>query len=134
MLVVLVLMLSKGTAISPEFYLLFSAFSYFSLVIVLMLGSWYGIWLGMYWYQKVYEEGSYKGFAGHIGSSLRQSSPVNNKIEVKLKTAKQTLEEGMKEFEELAEQWPPAIISEKTVKPVVVKKRVVRKRAVKKAL
>jgi len=41
------------------------ALDYFTLIIVLMLGMWYGIWLGMYWFGIVYEDQNH-GFVGHL--------------------------------------------------------------------
>jgi len=52
--------------VSENSYLLFLAADYFTLILAMMFGAWYGIWLGMYWYEKVYEECSHRGFADYV--------------------------------------------------------------------
>src|SRR6185369_1300313 len=50
-------------------YIQFIALDYFTITITMLLGAWYGTWLGLYWYGKVYEEGSHMGFIHHLASN-----------------------------------------------------------------
>jgi hypothetical protein len=134
-IIFLVFGVARGGLASSESYMLFWVFDYFTLVLVLMLGSWYGIWLGMYWYEKVYEEESHKGFVSHLWNRVRPASLRTDKFKVRLQTAKQTFQEDLKEFEELAKDLPPAVVANNIPSSVSVKikRGVVRKRTVKKA-
>jgi len=58
-----------------ETYIRFLAVDYISLTLFLMLGSWYGIWLGNYWYELVYESGSLKGYFNSIRYKLFRATP-----------------------------------------------------------
>lgn len=133
--IILVFGISRGGLASFESYMLFWTFDYFTLVLVLMLGSWYGIWLGMYWYEKVYEEASHKGFVSHFWNRVRPAPFRTDEFKVRLRTTKQTFQEGLKEFEELAKDLPPAVVANNIPSSVSVKikKGVVRKRPTKKA-
>ena len=133
--IIFVFGVARGGLASFESYMLFWVFDYFTLVIVLMLGSWYGIWLGMYWYEKVYEEESHKGFISHIWNRVRLAPFRTDEFQVRLQTTKQTFQEGLKEFEELAKDLPPTVVVNNIPSSVSIKikKGVVRKRTVKKA-
>lgn len=103
-------------------YIEFLAIDYFTLVITLMLGAWYGIWLGLYWYEKVYEEGSHGGLVSHITEHYWPKGRQAYGLEPKIEAVKKKLEQDLWELEDLAKIAPP-------VYPEPIKKRVVRKRA-----
>ena len=68
-------MLGTGLATSGMSYVEFLAVEYFTLTITMMLGAWYGIWLGLYWYEKVYEEKSHRGLCAPFGGKLFSGIP-----------------------------------------------------------
>ena len=49
-------------------YLQIAMFDYIFLVLAMMFGAWYGVWLGLYWYRKIYEEESHPGLVGHLAA------------------------------------------------------------------
>ena len=106
-------------------YYQFLALDYFSLVVLLLLGAWYGIWLGLYWFNKVYEEGSHKGFVNHISENVFFRKPKT--LGSKMSNIKDRLEKDLWQLEDIAQT------AEVEVKAVVpIKRKVVRKRAPKK--
>ncbi len=105
-------------------YFNFLMFDYFTLILALMLGAWYGIWLGLYWFEKVYEESSHGGLAEHIGRHFWSGTSPKN-LELKVANIKERLEKDLWQLEDLAEN---AV----SVKPQPKVRRVVRKRAPKK--
>jgi succinate dehydrogenase/fumarate reductase cytochrome b subunit len=101
----------------------FMALDYVTLMIVILFGAWYGIWLGVDWYEKVYESRLHGGLTGYLLNrfSLNQSRNLRNKIS----HIAQTLENEAWELEELAVEAGPVV----PVKRKVVRKRTVRKKA-----
>src|ERR1700722_11515309 len=83
-------------------YMEFVAFEYLTLIFVLLAGAWYGIWLGLYWYEKVYEEGSHGGGVNHVASNYFPRSKKNFKLEAKMEAVKKDLETNLWELEDLA--------------------------------
>ena len=109
----------------PDYYR-FLAWDYTTLVLALMGGAWYGVWLGLYWFEKVYVEKSHGGLAHHIASKyLTRENPKS--LPSKMSAVKKRLESDLWALEDLAKNtetesgWP---------EPKV--RRVVRKRAPKK--
>lgn len=109
-------------------YYQFLAIEYFSLIITIMLGAWYGIWLGLFWYEKVYEQKSHKGFVHHLSAKyfLGKKPEV---LESRMAQVKEHLEENLWQLEDLAKS---AAVSRAVVEPKPIKRRVVRKHAPKK--
>ncbi len=121
-------MLSAGLVTTGMSYVEFLAIEYFTLTITLLLGAWYGIWLGLYWYEKVYEEKSHKGFVHHVAVNYFPG-PKPKAPESQMAQVKERLEENLWRLEDLAKSeasLPPM------VEPEPIKCRVVRKRAPKK--
>jgi len=116
-------MLGQGLVSAGTDYYTFLVIEYFTLIICLMLGAWYGVWLGLYWFEKVYEEKSRGGFAHHL--STKYFLPKPKALESKMAEVKQRLEANLYQLEDLAQ-------SAAEVKPKAIKRRVVRKRAPKK--
>lgn len=96
------------------------AFDYFILIIALLLGGWYGVWVGMYWYEAVYESTG-GGFVGHI---LRHYWPVRQpayNLQAKVAQVEDKLDGDLWQLEDLAKK-----VEVKS--KVAVKKRIVRKK------
>ena len=134
-------LLAVGFLTTEVDYIQFLTFEYFSLIVVLMLGVWYGIWLGLSWYKKVYEEGSMLGFVDNLNSKV--FSDNSEKLSAMLERARQRLktdEEQMRQLEQTASQSPApiTIIEQAIIGPTIIeqastivekKKRPVRKTA-----
>ena len=121
-------LLAGGYISTSMDYYQFLALDYFSLVITLMLGAWYGIWLGLYWYGRVYEEMSHGGIVRHIHSKYFNFSQPKS-MAGKMNEVKQRLRTDMWEMEDLVKT--SAAMAE-TFKPTPIKRRIVRKAAPKK--
>jgi hypothetical protein len=118
-------LLGTGLAVSDMSYVEFLAVEYFTLTITMMLGAWYGIWLGLYWYEKVYEEKSHRGFVHHLAVNYFPGSGRKAQ-EGRMAEVKERLEENLWQLEKLAQKgagFTPA------VEPKPIKRRVVRKKA-----
>lgn len=111
-------------------YYQFLALDYFTLVITLMMGAWYGIWLGLFWFNKVYEERSHGGFVAHVSEKIFFRKPKT--LGGKMADIKDRLEEDLWKLEDLAKIAPVEV---KVLTPIVpIKRKVIRKRAPKKLL
>jgi hypothetical protein len=119
-------MIGQGLIGTSMDYYQMLLFEYFSLIICLMLGSWYGIWLGIYWFEKVYEEKSHGGFVHHLSKNYFLPKP--KVVESRMTEIKERLETNLHELENLAE----STVSQLEVMPKPIKRRVVRKKAPKK--
>jgi len=107
-------------------YLQYLALDYITLTLAMFGGLWYGIWLGLYWYEKVYEEGSHKGFVHHLAANLwGRKTYSDTKLEHKLNAAKEKMEKGLWEMEGLVKGAELKV--NKTIKKTIVRKSVSRK-------
>lgn len=117
-------------SISPEIfygrmnYLETVATDFFTLIVVIMLGLWYGIALGLRWYEAVYELGHAGGFVDHLIRRYWPSHKRDYNLPQKVQSVARELKDDVLELEHLA----------KTIKPVIrettpIKRRIVRKRA-----
>ncbi len=105
-------------------YLEILALDFFTLILALMLGSWYGIALGIKWYEAIYEKSGHGGFVDHLVREYWSSSKSNYSLENKVQSLSRELKEDVLELEHLA----------KTIKPVIrettpIKRRILRKKA-----
>lgn len=107
-------------------YMEFAALDYVTLVLALMLGAWYGVWLGNYWYGLVYEAGSHKGMLNHLAQRWRAKASGNYNLEEKIASVKQKLEKDLGNLEKLAGELP--------VSPQPIKRKMARKSALKAAV
>jgi hypothetical protein len=121
-------LLAGGYITTGMDYYQYLALDYFSLVIIMMLGAWYGVWLGLSWYARVYEEKSHGGLVHHISTKYFQGRKPKD-MESKMASIKQRLETDMWELEKLAK---PTQTMAETFKPAPIKRKVVRKAAPKK--
>ena len=72
---------------------LFLLWDYFTLMVAIMLGSWYGIWLGLGWFGSVYEEKSHGGLVHNIVRTIFSNDHTN--LRQKLVVAERQLEEDV---------------------------------------
>ena len=109
-------------------YLRFLAWDYLTLILVLLLGGWYGIWVGSYWYEKVYETKSHGGFLNHV---LGNRMPVvqQGAVGEKLAELSENIQEEIWELDQLGKN-----VSKAARTPKPIKRKVVRKRAPKKVV
>lgn len=108
-------------------YMQFLAFDYATLLISLLFGSWYGIWLGNFWYEQVYEKGEWRGMLAHMRSRYLPQVRGKYNWEQKIESVKHRLEEDLSAVEELTEEFPAAVLAPQPVKRTLAKKKVVRK-------
>ena len=110
-------------------YFDFLVWDYFSLTITLMLGSWYGIWLGLGWYDKVYIQKVHGGFVDHVAGHVF-SRGHDSHLAVKLAAARLRLETDARRLEDLAQSSVSESRPRPAARPAAKKRRVVRKKAV----
>jgi len=95
------------------------AFDYVSLIMALLLGGWYGVWLGLYWFDAVYGN-SGQGFLGHVAKTLWPRTQSNYNLREKIAVVETKLEHDLDQLESLVE-----------TQPIMAKKRVVKRKAAK---
>ena len=122
---------NSGALATGEAALRFFAFDYLSLLILLLLGSWYGIWLGVYWHKIVYEEGTFGGVIRHAMKFWPQKKQAEN-LETKINLAEAELDAGMRELKEAAAEVHALPVLSSLQVSKKRKKRAIRKRTVKK--
>ena len=120
-------LLAGGYITTDMSFYQFLVLDYASLLVVMVLGVWYGIWLGSYWFRKVYVEGSHRGFVQHLkmGNYWNQAPPKN--LEKKIIAVKHRLEDDLWQLEDLAKETVQQAEELGPLKRKVVRKRVVRK-------
>ncbi len=110
------------------------ALEYFTLFFFILAGSWYGIWLGLGWYNMVYENPDCMlcktGFISHIVREYWPKDKSKSHITEKVKLLSQQIENKTNE---------PQIFSKPHVKlvlkkPKAIRKKIIRKNLVKKVL
>lgn len=121
-----VYLVSTGIVSADFVYERFLFIDSFSLIVSLMGGAWYGTWLGMHWFNKVYEERTHGGFGDYLVKNLWSASKPKN-LQTKLSAVKEHLEKDLWQLEDLAKA-----ASAQAVKPVPRVSRAAVKRAPKK--
>jgi hypothetical protein len=104
----------------------FAVLDYFFSLLFCLLGAWYGIWLGLYWFRRVYEEGSHGGVIDHITKNYFFPHPPKQ-LDTKISAVRERLEKDLWQLEDLATE---TLV--RTVSPKPIKRRIVRKKAPKK--
>jgi len=104
-------------------FIQFAALDYFTLILVLMLGAWYGIWVGEYWYLKVYEEKVHGGVVSHL-ATVYWPRKKQWELHSKINSLAKEMRHEMWEIKDLEKSLPSVA---ETVKPI--KRRVARKKA-----
>ena len=115
-------LITQGYVVSSWTYLQFLVFDYFTLTLTLLFGAWYGIWLGVYWYEKVYVECSHSGFVAHMSNKFM--SHKNKGLESKISHIKERLETDLWQLEDLAKTSLSQVSA-----PAPIKRKIVRKAA-----
>lgn len=115
-------LITQGYVVSSWSYVQFLVFDYFTLTLTLLFGAWYGIWLGVFWYDKVYVEGSHSGFVAHISNKFM--SRKSRGLESKMSHIKERLETDLWQLEDLAKTSLSQVSS-----PAPIKRKIVRKAA-----
>lgn len=110
-------------ATSLEFWQI-ALLDYIILTLAMMLGAWYGIWLGLYWYRKIYEEQSHPGLVGHLASNFPRSGLAGSKGVGELK---KRLAADLSQLEAVT-----SVNLAKVSGPAPIKRKIVRKSAPKK--
>ena len=93
------------------------ALDYLTLIIVIMLGAWYGIWLGIYWFGMVYETNG-NGFIEHMVKNYWPSGrrQISSGLRSKIAAVESKLEGDFMELENLSEQSPKAPAKKRIVR------------------
>lgn len=104
-------------------YLNFMAVDYVTLFLAMIAGSWYGIWLGEYWYRQTYEIGSGQGSWRHLRHKLFPQKTRQADLKIKVEAVAQRLAEDLSAAETLISEVPSAVLA-----PAPVKRRVTRKK------
>lgn len=101
---------------------------YVTLLLAIFGGAWYGIWLGLFWYDKVYVEGTHPGWVAHFSNKIWPAPGANAGTVSKLRHVTKKLEQDLMHLEDLALAQPSVSSSG----PAPIKRTLVRKRAPKK--
>ncbi len=104
-------------------YLEFVAIDDITLLLSMLCGSWYGIWLGNYWYELVYERGAWRGSLHHARNYLFPPKPAYQDFKARVEEVKHQLVEDLSEAENLVREIPREIL-----KPVPIRRRIIRKK------
>jgi len=104
-------------------YLEFLALDLFTMMVALLLGAWYGIWLGMSWFEKVYEVGSHGGLVSHIVEHYWPKPRQNYHLKSKIGEVQKKLERDLSQLKDLASASPASIASPEPIKKTIVRKR-----------
>jgi len=104
-------------------YLEFMAIDDITLLLAMLCGSWYGIWLGNYWYELVYEKGQWRGSLHHARNYLFPPKPAYQDFKARVEEVKHQLAEDLSQAEDLVREMPKEIL-----KPVPIR-RVARKKS-----
>jgi hypothetical protein len=104
----------------------FLVVDYLTLSFAFVAGGWYGAWLGLFWFEKVYVENSHGGLVRHISDNFFTLGRPKS-IPAKMVAVKRRLETDLWELESLAKS---STAENKSSQPKI--RRVVRKRAPKK--
>ncbi len=111
-------------------YVRFMAVDYTSLVLMLLFGSWYGIWLGTHWYDLVYESGTWRGGWYHAKHHLFPWRKNNYRLKDRVEEVKTQLERDLDKVEILAAELPKAVMNPEPIRRRVTRRRPAARRTV----
>ena len=103
-------------------YFNFLVWDYFTLILALLAGGWYGVWLGIYWYEAVYQESDHAGFIGHLISRYWPTKPGAYNLKTRIAAASKKVEGDLWQLEDLAKKAT-------TIPPTAMPKRRVARRS-----
>jgi hypothetical protein len=104
----------------------FVATDYIIMLLAMLCGSWYGIWIGSYWYELVYERGSWRNAFFQAKEHLMPRKKKDADIKHKVEAVTRQLEQSLAQAEKLVERIPQQIL-----KPAPIKRTITRKKPVK---
>lgn len=107
-------------------YVEFWALDYLSLFFVMMAGAWYGIWVGLYWYARVYEDRTHQGFVHHVATRYWPFEKRARQLQSQVRQVEKQLENDLHQLSDLADELP-AVKAPPPVKRPMAKKRTPRK-------
>lgn len=99
------------------------ALEYLTLIVAVILGGWYGTWLGLYWYGAVYEKKHYGGFVEFVSSSILPVNYESRRLQRRIAEVSEKMEDNFEKIHDFT-----ATIKPTPVKSAPVKRRVVRTR------
>ncbi len=102
-------------------YIEFLALDYFTLILALLGGMWYGIWVGVFWYESIYQHNTHGGFVDHLIVRFWPSKAEASSLKSRISAASKKVEDDVWNLEDLAKD---AV----SPTPVSVKKRIVRRK------
>lgn len=101
----------------------FIAADFITLFLVLIFGSWYGIWLGLKWYESVYENAEYTGFVDYLIRAYWPSAKKDYNLQQKVQSVVNELGDDVLELKHLAKTIKPVLREVKPIKRSVNRKR-----------
>jgi hypothetical protein len=107
-------------------YMNFLAWEYITLILSLMLGGWYGVWVGQYWYQIVYEEKRHWGLRSFLAQRFWPNGTARYNVKSKIERISEQLEQDVAKMQNLSKSLPETLVT-----PQAIKRRVVRRRVAK---
>lgn len=97
------------------------AIDFVTLMLALLGGAWYGIWLGLNWYETIYEEKKHLGFVDYFIKKYWPQRIAPSNLKQKVELVAEELKDEIFELENLA----------KTIKPVLKPSSNLKRRSVK---
>lgn len=110
-------------------YIEFQAVDILTAFAAIILGMWYGIWLGLGWFQEVYERGSSRGMLHHIATHYWPRPRSVDGVEDRVGHLRERLADNLWQAE-----GPSEPVAVNLIGPAPIKRRVVRTRAPKKLI
>lgn len=114
-----------GLGNSSYFGLSFRQFlmvDYISLFTALCLGAWYGLWVGNYWYEKIYIQKVHAGVVSHL-AAVCWPRRKHQELKAKIESVASHLKEDAWQLEDLEKSLSKNIVSPKPIKRRVVKRK-----------
>ncbi len=100
----------------------FLVVDYFTLILALFAGAWYGIWVGLAWFGAVYENNIHSGFIDNV--VYRFWPGHNYNLRTKIDHVAKKMEADVWQLEDLAKTIPMAETSAAPKKRIVRRKKV----------
>lgn len=103
----------------------FISVDYIIMLLAMLCGSWYGIWLGNYWYELVYERGTWRNAVFQAREHLLPWKSKDLNLKRKVEVVRRQLEQSLSQTEKLVEHIPQQIL-----KPTPIKRKAARRKPV----
>lgn len=119
---------TEGSAVYTAINRQFLAWDYSTLFLSVIAGSLYGLWVGGYWYEKVYEIGFHGGALGHLAVALNRFTKKQSSLRNRVDTISRELRDEAWQLEDLVKMVPKKLQPIKTIGKQATSKRVARKK------